>query len=68
MLETTNSFFKALASRPEYAGRVVDQFFNMVEVGEIVNQETVMWALKAASTNANVKSAIEIVKVRRHIY
>lgn len=68
MLETTNSYFKVLASRPEYAVRVVDQFFNMIEMGEIVNQETVTWALKAASTNANVKSAVEIIKVQPNLY
>lgn len=37
----------------------------MVEQGEIVNTETVQWALKAASTTANVKSAIEILKVMK---
>jgi hypothetical protein len=30
----------------------------MVETGDIINNETVKWALKAASANGNVKSAI----------
>jgi hypothetical protein len=58
MLETINSYFKALSSRVDYAPRVVDMFFNMVETGDIINHETVKWALKAASANGNVKSAI----------
>jgi penicillin V acylase-like amidase (Ntn superfamily) len=37
----------------------------MAEQGEIVNTETVQWALKAASTTANVKSAIEVLKVMK---
>lgn len=37
MLETINSYFKALASRPEYATRVIDKFFNMIENGDIIN-------------------------------
>ena len=37
----------------------------MAEQGEIVNTETVQWTLKAASTTANVKSAIEVLKVMK---
>lgn len=65
MIETTNSYFKALASRPEYSQRVIDQFLDMVENGVIFNLETVQCALKAASTTANIKSAIEIVKIMK---
>lgn len=65
MLETINSYFKALSTRPEYSQRVIDQFLDMIEHGEIINDETVRWALKAASTTANVKSAIEILKVMK---
>ena len=63
MLETINSYFKALAGRPQYSIRVVDKFLDMVENGQIINEESIRWALKACSTTANVKSAIEIVKV-----
>ena len=35
----------------------------MIEKGEMINEETVRWALKACATTANLKSAIEIVKV-----
>jgi hypothetical protein len=30
MLETINSYFKALSTRPEYSQRVIDQFLDMV--------------------------------------
>lgn len=63
MLETTNSYFKALSARPEYATQVIDQFLDMVESGQIINEETVRWALRACSKTANIKSAIEIIKV-----
>ena len=63
MLETTNSYLKALASRPEYAPRVIDKFMKMFEEGETINEETVRWALKAAATSAALTSAVEIVKV-----
>ena len=43
--------------------KVIDKFFQMIEIGEIINEETIRWTLKAASTTANVKSAIEIVKI-----
>jgi hypothetical protein len=33
MIETTNSYFKALATRPEYSNRIVDQFLDMVDNG-----------------------------------
>lgn len=36
MIETINSYFKALSSRREYANVVIDKFFEMVELGEIV--------------------------------
>ena len=54
---------KALSTRPEYSMKVIDKFFQMIEIGEIINEETIRWTLKAASTTANVKSAIEIVKI-----
>lgn len=31
MIQTKNSYFKALASRPEYVDRVIDSFYDMVE-------------------------------------
>jgi hypothetical protein len=37
MLETINSYFKALSTRPEYSMGVVDKFLDMVEDGSIVN-------------------------------
>ena len=63
MVETTNSYLKALASRPEYAPRVIDKFMNMFEEGALINEETVRWALKAAATSGALTSAIEVVKV-----
>lgn len=65
MIETTNSYFKALATRPEYSQRVIDLFLDMAEQGELINEETVRWALKACSTLAHISSAIEIVKYMR---
>jgi hypothetical protein len=37
MIETTNSYFKALSNRREYSEQVIDLFFNLVEKGEIFN-------------------------------
>lgn len=37
----------------------------MYEKGDIITEETVRWALKAASTGANLKSAIEILKIMK---
>ncbi len=58
-----NSYFKALSTRPDYSIRVIDKVFNMIENGDIINEETIRWALRACATTANVKSAVELVKV-----
>jgi hypothetical protein len=58
MVETTNAYFKALSSRKEYSGEVVDKFFRLAEEGEMMDEHTVAWALRACSKTANIKSAI----------
>lgn len=63
MLETKNSYFKVLSGRKEYADKVIDSFYNMVEEGEIINHQTVRWALKACATKSSIKDAGEILKV-----
>ena len=57
MIETVNSYLKALSSRRDYSPIVIDKFLSMVENGEIVNEETAIWALRACSTSGSVKSA-----------
>jgi len=37
----------------------------MYEKGDIITEETIRWALKATSTGANLKSAIEILKIMK---
>ena len=63
MVETTNAYFKALSSRKEYAPTVIDKFMMMAETGEIMNEQTAIWALRACSLTGSVKSAGEILKV-----
>lgn len=65
MIETINSYMKALSSRREYANHVVDKFIDMAQRGEIVTAETANWALRACSTIANVRSAGEILKIMK---
>lgn len=56
---------KALAGRIQYCNDAIDLFFDMYEKGDIITQETIRWALKASSTGANLKSAIEILKIMK---
>jgi len=37
----------------------------MYQKGDIITEETIRWALKACSTGANLKSAIEILKIMK---
>ncbi len=67
MVETKNAYMKALAARKEYCNDAVDLFFKMYETGDFITQETVRWALKACSTGANLRSAIEILKIMKLI-
>ena len=65
MIETTNSLFKALSSRKEYANYVIDKVINMAESGEILTTDTTSWGLRACSINGNIKSASQILKLMK---